>query len=45
MGTLNVRNIPEELHHAAKVSAVKEGRSLREWLIEAIKEKLEKEKR
>jgi len=44
MSVLNIKNFPDELHHAAKVAAVKEGRPLREWLIEAIKEKLEKTK-
>lgn len=42
MGTLNIRDVPDELHREAKAAAAKEGRSLREWFIEAIKEKLER---
>lgn len=44
MSALNIKSFPEDLHHAAKVSAVKKGRSLRDWFIEAVKEKLEREK-
>lgn len=42
MGTLNIRDVPDDLHREAKATAAKEGRSLRDWFIEAIKEKLER---
>ncbi|EFL51848.1 3-hydroxyacyl-CoA dehydrogenase NAD-binding protein [Solidesulfovibrio fructosivorans JJ]] len=44
MSAVNIKNFPEDLHHAAKIAAVKEGRPLRDWIIEAVKEKLEREK-
>ncbi|MHC1791784.1 FitA-like ribbon-helix-helix domain-containing protein [Solidesulfovibrio sp.] len=44
MSTINVRNIPDDLHRAAKASAAKEGKTLQDWFIEAVKEKLEREK-
>lgn len=44
MSVLNLKKFPDDLHREAKVSAVKKGVPLREWLIEAIKEKLEREK-
>jgi len=44
MGTINVRNIPEQLHREAKAAAAKEGKTLQDWFIEAIKEKLERSK-
>jgi len=44
MAILNIRNFPDDIHHAAKVAAVKEGKSLKDWFIEAVKEKLDREK-
>ncbi len=44
MSTLNIRDFPDDIHHAAKVAAVKKGKSLKDWFIEAVKEKLEKDK-
>ena len=43
MSIINVRNLPDTLHREAKVAAAKEGKTLQDWIIEAIKEKLEKE--
>lgn len=44
MKTLSFRNVPDELHREAKVAAAKEGKTLQEWFIEAIREKLERQK-
>ena len=44
MCTLNIRDFPDDVHHEAKVSAVKKGESLKAWFIEAVKEKLAREK-
>ena len=44
MRSVNIKDFPEELHRAAKIAAVKEGRSLKDWIIEAVTEKLEREK-
>lgn len=44
MSTLNIRDFPDDIHRAAKVAAAKEGKSLKEWFAEAVKEKLEREK-
>jgi len=44
MSTLNIKNFPEDLHHGAKVAAVTGGKHLRDWFIEAVKEKLDREK-
>jgi predicted HicB family RNase H-like nuclease len=41
---LNVRVVPEELIRKAKSSAALQGKTLREWIIEAIREKLRKAK-
>ena len=41
---LNVRIVPEELIRKAKSSAALQGKTLREWIIEAIKEKLRRSK-
>lgn len=40
----NIKNFPVELHRRAKAAAAIEGKSLKDWLIEAIKEKLERDK-
>jgi len=42
MSAVNLKDFPEDLHRAAKVAAVKEGKSLKDWIIEAVKEKLER---
>lgn len=42
MKIVNIRNVPDELHREAKSAAAKEGKSLQDWFIEAIKEKLER---
>ncbi len=44
MSAVNIKNFPEDLHRAAKIAAVKEGKSLRDWIIESVKEKLERDK-
>jgi predicted HicB family RNase H-like nuclease len=44
MSTINVRNFPDDLHRSAKAAAAKEGKTLQDWFIEAVKEKLEREK-
>jgi predicted HicB family RNase H-like nuclease len=41
---LNVRVVPEELIRKAKSVAALEGKTLREWIIEAIREKLRRTK-
>jgi predicted HicB family RNase H-like nuclease len=42
--SLNVRVVPEELIRKAKSSAALQGKTLREWIIEAIQEKLRRSK-
>ena len=44
MNALNVRYFPDDLHREMKVAAAKEGKTLKDWLIEAVKEKLAREK-
>jgi predicted HicB family RNase H-like nuclease len=41
---LNVRVVPEELIRKAKSAAALQGKTLREWIIEAIREKLKRTK-
>jgi predicted HicB family RNase H-like nuclease len=41
---LNVRVVPEELIRKAKSAAALQGKTLREWIVEAIQEKLRKGK-
>jgi hypothetical protein len=41
---LNVRIVPEQLIRKAKSSAALQGKTLREWIIEAIQEKLRRSK-
>lgn len=43
MQGLNVRNFPDDLYREIKVAAAKEGKTLKDWVIEAIKEKLERD--
>ena len=37
---INLRKFPADLHQAAKIAAIKEGVTLRDWIIEAVREKL-----
>ncbi|MHC1788298.1 3-hydroxyacyl-CoA dehydrogenase [Solidesulfovibrio sp.] len=39
----NIKNFPVDLHRKAKIAAVVGGKTLKDWVIEAIKEKLERE--
>jgi len=39
---LNVRNFPDDIHREMKVAAAKEGKTLKDWLIVAIKDRLER---
>ena len=41
---VNVRGFPIDVHREAKAAAAKEGITLREWFVKAVKEKLEREK-
>lgn len=41
---IGIRNFPVELRKQAKMAALKEGITLQEWFIEAVKEKLERPK-
>lgn len=45
MSNLNIRNVPEEVHRDAKIAALKEGVTLQEWVIKAIMEKIERDKK
>jgi predicted HicB family RNase H-like nuclease len=42
--SLNVRVVPEEVIRKAKSAAALQGKTLREWIIEAIQEKLRRSK-
>jgi plasmid stability protein len=44
MSIINVRNMPDDLHREAKAAAATEGKTLQDWFIEAVKEKLERNK-
>lgn len=39
---LNIRNVPDELVRRAKSQAALEGKTLREWIVKAVEEKLKK---
>ncbi|EHJ49509.1 hypothetical protein DFW101_3513 [Solidesulfovibrio carbinoliphilus subsp. oakridgensis] len=41
---INVRKFPLDLHREARSAAVMEGITFRDWLIKAVKEKLERDK-
>ena len=45
MATINLRDIPEDLHRKAKATAAMEGMTLKELVIKAIEEYLKKKKR
>ncbi len=42
MSAINIKNIPDEIHREAKAAAAKAGISMQAWIIEAIREKLER---
>jgi len=44
MSAINVRDVPDDLHREAKIAALREGKSFKDWIIEAVKEKLERSK-
>lgn len=39
--TVQIRHVPTDVHHQAKLAALLAGQSLNSWLIEAIKKALE----
>ena len=41
---LNIRNFSPELLHKIKVSAAQQGKTLRQWVIEAVQDKLRRAK-
>ena len=45
MATINLRDIPEDLHRKAKAKAAMEGITLKQLVIQAIEEYLKKKKR
>ncbi|MFU2208740.1 FitA-like ribbon-helix-helix domain-containing protein [Solidesulfovibrio sp. C21] len=44
MSAINIKNIPDEIHREAKAAAARAGISMQAWIIEAIREKLERTK-
>lgn len=42
VATLHIRDVPDEVQHGAKVAATQRRQSLREFVIEAISEKLDR---
>lgn len=44
MSAINVRDVPDDLHREAKIAALRGGKTFRDWIIEAVKEKLAREK-
>lgn len=44
MSAINIKNIPDEIHREAKAAAARAGISMQAWIIEAIREKLERAK-
>ena len=45
MKTINIRKFPEELLKLAKIAAAKEGKTLQDWFIEAVREKIERDEK
>jgi predicted HicB family RNase H-like nuclease len=43
-GSLNLRNVPYATTQKAKIAALRERKTLREWILEAIQEKLRRSK-
>ena len=41
---VNMKKFPADLHLEIKMAALKGGKTLRDWMIEAAREKLEREK-
>jgi plasmid stability protein len=39
---LHVRNIPDRLHRACRVSAIETGQSLRQFVIDALRDELDR---
>lgn len=37
---INLKKFPADLHQQAKIAAIKEGVTLRDWIIAAVREKL-----
>jgi hypothetical protein len=44
VGSLNLRNIPHAIIQRAKMAALREQKTLREWILETILEKLRRAK-
>ncbi|MFU2207234.1 3-hydroxyacyl-CoA dehydrogenase [Solidesulfovibrio sp. C21] len=44
MKAINIKVFPDDVHREAKAQAAKEGKTLQDWIIEAVKEKLERSK-
>jgi len=44
MKIINIKSVPDDVHREAKAAAAMEGKTFQEWVIEAIKEKLERSK-
>lgn len=42
VATLHIRDVPDEVQYSAKVTAAKRRQSLREFVIEAIQEKVDR---
>ena len=42
MSALSIKSFPDEIHREAKAAAAKAGVTLQVWILEAIKEKLER---
>ena len=43
MGVFYIRGVPDQLHREAKAAAAKAGMTLQDWVVEAVREKLDKE--
>jgi len=44
MSALSIKSFPDEIHREAKAAAARAGVTLQAWILEAIKEKLERTK-
>ncbi len=45
MKTINIRKFPDELHKLAKIAAAKEGKTLQDWFVDAVREKIERDEK
>lgn len=45
MKSINIKIVPEDLHRECKAAAAKEGKPLQEWILDAMREKLERSQR